>query len=62
VIQKIAMQTHEGDVIKLGNLVEKLSIDIVSGKQIPLISDRHKKNIFFLLKKWTGLLLISLKL
>jgi hypothetical protein len=55
------MPTHEGDVIKLWGIVEKLSIDIVFDKNLPSILDRDKKSIFFLLKKWAGFLLISVK-
>jgi hypothetical protein len=43
VIQKIAIPKHEGDVIKPGNLVGKLLIDIVSGEKLSPISDREKK-------------------
>jgi hypothetical protein len=51
VIQKIVLSTPETDVIKLGNRVGKLSIDVVSGEIQLSITDRDKKNIFFLLKK-----------
>jgi hypothetical protein len=44
------MPIHEGDVTNLGNQIEKLSIDVVSGKKLPPIADRDQKNIFFLLK------------
>jgi hypothetical protein len=51
VIQKITMPTHEGDVIKLGNPVEKLLIDIVSGENLRPISDRDKKRYTSFWKK-----------
>jgi hypothetical protein len=44
------MPTQEVDVLKLGNLVQKL-VDNVSGEATLLIVDNNNKNIFFLLKK-----------
>ena len=50
-IEKILRPTHEGDVNKLWNIIEKLSIDIVSGEAQPSpIADRDNKDIFFVLK------------
>jgi hypothetical protein len=58
-IQTVVMPTQDVDVLKLGNVVQKLLNNVSREERLPIV-DNDKKNIFFLLKKWTGLLLIIL--
>jgi hypothetical protein len=49
-IQTVVMPTQEVDVLKLGNLVQKLLNNISREARLPIV-DNDKKHIFFLLKK-----------
>jgi hypothetical protein len=49
-IQTVFMPTQEVDVLKLGNIVQKLLNNISREARLPIV-DNNKKNICFLLKK-----------
>jgi hypothetical protein len=49
-IQAVAMPTQEVDVLKLGNLIQKLLNNVSCEARLTIV-DNDKKNIFFLLKK-----------